>query len=370
MAHPIEMLHPQDSGDFLSQNSRNKPYAEIEEIPKKSYSIRDPQIFSPFSTKGKIIGKTEAYQAEIAERRYTVYASSIEVPEIDFDASDLRQPADILSTHGWMTEFNPGDLYDMRAQHMAKLGHRVISISHVQTVLKNETSFPELASDINAIALGLDAEQSNTKGNSNEKIFYGYSQGAMKAIVAAAMSHEHGLTVDGLLLNRPAMMEQRTLSEVVKQTLPMPLYELPTVLSLLLQDRANFMRAARVFRTSAPELLNHALVIPKLIGGVGLWLAELNYETDVLVTEARRDVFNQDYAYSKYIEEHFNNPTVRTVTGAFSGHLGCGSLKDEKAEIDWLREHNAKRLKSDISILRSMRLKNVDTASQAGSIHC
>lgn len=312
-----------------------------------SYAVREQSAFSPFSAKGRAIGKTSLYAVIANSRQYNIYTTSVDQPEIDFAASGLQQPADDVQTHGWLTERAPGNLYDKRAEREARLGNRVISISHVQNRLDEDTRFFDLGNDMNAIATIIaESEYSHRPydlDSPRSVMFSGYSQGGAKAVIAAAQASQHGIQVDGLRLNRPAMFDRRSFKDVVAQTLPFPLHEIIPAVALAIEDPRNFIESAKVFTTSANELINHALVVPKMLGGIAYAMSLLDSKTKMMITEASHDVFNQDWSYSDFAHNHFPDSTIREVHGVFSGHLGCGSKSDERAELRWLRAHNATR---------------------------
>ena len=356
MSQAISHPSAHERGSFLSENYSQQSHelftdytpSVIEDFePVSSYAVREEGAFSPFSSRGKAIGKTSLYNVISNGRRYNVYTTSVDQPEIDFAASGLQQPADDVQTHGWLTERAPGNLYDKRAEREAKLGNRVISVSHVQSRLDRDTRFFDLGNDINAIANVIamaefsdrpyDLDQPRPVGYS------GYSQAGPKSIVAAVQASHHGLVVDSLRLNRPAMHNKRSFKDAIIQTLPLPVHEIVPAIALAIESPRNFVEGAKVFKTSGNELLNHALVIPKLIGGIAYAMSLLDPETKMIITEASNDVFNQDWSYSKFARKNFPNATVREIRGVFSGHLGCGSKSDEDAELAWQRAHNATR---------------------------
>src|SRR3989338_3603999 len=214
MSQAISHPSAHERGSFLSENYSQQPHelftdyapSVIEDFePVSSYAVREEEAFSPFSSRGRVIGKTSLYN---------VYTTSVDQPEIDFAASGLRQPADDVQTHGWLTERAPGNLYDKRAEREAKLGHRVISISHVQSRLGQDTRFFDLGNDMNAIANVIAttefADRPYDLDQLRSVMFSGYSQGGTKAAVAAAQAAQHDIEVDGLRLNRPAMFDKRS----------------------------------------------------------------------------------------------------------------------------------------------------------------
>lgn len=356
MSQAISHPSAHERGSFLSENYSQQPHelftdyipSVIEDFePVSSYAVREEGAFSPFSSRGKAIGKTALYNIISDGRRYNVYTTSVDQPEIDFAASGLQQPADDVQTHGWMTERAPGNLYDKRAEREAKLGNRVISISHVQSRLDQDTRFFDLGNDMNAIANAIATAEFSDRPYDLDQLrsvmFSGYSQGGAKAVVAAAQAAQHDIQVDGLRLNRPAMFDKRSFKHAAKQTLPLPIHEVIPTIALAFEDPRNFIEGIKVFRTSSNELINHALVVPKLIGGIAYAMSLLDSETKMIITEASNDVFNQDWSYSKYARKNFPNATVREIRGVFSGHLGCGSKSDEDAELAWQRAHNATR---------------------------
>lgn len=360
MSYTIDTPTSPESGDFLPQRPSAQPteaFAEkietlftdympstVQDLERsREYTVHDPQEFSPYSTKGRVIGKTAVYVVIAEQRLYTVHSTAVDL-DITSDPS-LLAPDDI-QTHGWMTERREGDLYDKRAERLAKLGPRVISISHVQNPLSAETRFFDLANDVNGIVNAIAAteaqERPYTPGSTRPVTYSGYSQGGIKSVVAAAQASYHNLAVEGLVLNRPAMFDERSVRRAVGETIPFPFREIAPIVALAMEDPRNLLDGAKIFKTSLPELVNHALVIPKMLGGAACLMSMIDPNTRVHITEAAHDVFNQRWAYSNYAAARFTNATTRKVHGALGGHLGFGSKKDEAAELEW-----RKRLYSD-----------------------
>lgn len=344
---------PHDDGDFLSLEARRRQKEPIglqnlDDLElRHTYAVRDPNARSSFSSRGRAIGRTAVYNVRVEGRDYISHSTIIDDEHVLHSAADILPPADIITTHGWMTDRSRGDLYDKHAERQARLGHRVISASHVQNILKSDVTFTDLASDVNVIAAAVRhdevAERPFDFNELQPLLFTGYSQGAMKAVVGATQANKHGHVVDGLVLNRPALFNQHSFLEAAAQTLPLPVREVPTAAALLLESPRNFIDGMKVFRTTSGELVNHALVVPKMIGGMAVAMSQLDRATDILLTEGARDVFNKDWVYSNYVREHFPNATIHNVTGLMAGHLGCGSIREQRRELKWLQHHNQQR---------------------------